>query len=229
MMENILKNINNLLKYKENNKSFLGKKTERNNFDEHIKSKNKNNKQILQEKKDNSSFTQKENIIDKKNTYNIKKNINISTNENNENFIINFKENKHKYNTIGPNIINFISKKVGNYSYKLISRIYNFEIRQEEKNEENFNIVLKNDGENKWLENESYLICRKTNCPEVIINNIKLKPLDIDEIESFQIKFSNLKKCPKGKYRAAFSIVINNNIIKDKDNAEIFLIHFNII
>ena len=220
MMENILKNINNLLKYKENNKSFLGKKTERNNFDEHKKSKNKNNKQILHEKKDNSSFTQKENIIDKKNTY---------TNENNANFIINFKENKHKYNTIGPNIINFISKKVGNYSYKLISRIYNFEIKQEEKNEENFNIVLKNDGENKWLENESYLICRKTNCPEVIINNIKLKPLDIDEIESFQIKFSNLKKCPKGKYRAAFSIVINNNIIKDKDNAEIFLIHFNII
>ena len=53
--------------------------------------------------------------------------------------------------------------------------------------------------------------------------------LPIDEIESFQIKFSNLKKCPKGKYRAAFSIVINNNIIKDKDNAEIFLIHFNII
>ena len=221
MMGNIIKNIFDLLNHKINNKSFLGKKTQRNNFDNHEKSKNKNNQKTLKEKKENSS----------------------------ENFNITDKENNHTHITVGKNIVNYLSEKATNYSYKLISRIFNFEIKKGQKNEEYFPIVLKNDGKNKWLEDESYLIFRKTNCPEVIIKvedesylifrktncpeviikDIKLKPLDIGDIEKFQIKFDNLAHCPKGKYRAIFSIVINNNIIKDKDNAEIFLIHFKVI
>ena len=63
----------------------------------------------------------------------------------------------------------------------------------------------------------------------ITMTDIKLKPLGIGDIETFQIKFDNLAQCPKGKYRAIFSIVINNNIIKDKDNAEIFLIYFKVI
>ena len=212
MMGNIIKNIFDLLNHKINNKSFLGKKTQRNNFDNHEKSKNKNNQKTLKEKKENSSLTLREN-----------------TNDNNENFNITDKENNHTHITVGKNIVNYLSEKATNYSYKLISRIFNFEIKKGQKNEEYFPIVLKNDGENKWLEDESYLIFRKTNCPEVIIKDIKLKPLDIGDIEKFQIKFDNLAHCPKGKYRAIFSIVINNNIIKDKDNAEIFLIHFKVI
>ena len=212
MMGNIIKNIFDLLNHKINNKSFLGKKTQRNNFDNHEKSKNKNNQKTLKEKKENSSLTLREN-----------------TNDNNENFNITDKENNHTHITVGKNIVNYLSEKATNYSYKLISRIFNFEIKKGQKNEEYFPIVLKNDGKNKWLEDESYLIFRKTNCPEVIIKDIKLKPLDIGDIETFQIKFDNLGQCPKGKYRAIFSIVINNNIIKDKDNAEIFLIHFKVI
>ena len=212
MMGNIIKNIFDLLNHKINNKSFLGKKTQRNNFDNHEKSKNKNNQKTLKEKKENSSLTLREN-----------------TNDNNENFNITDKENNHTHITVGKNIVNYLSEKATNYSYKLISRIFSFEIKKGQKNEEYFPIVLKNDGENKWLEDESYLIFRKTNCPEVIIKDIKLKPLDIGDIEKFQIKFDNLAHCPKGKYRAIFSIVINNNIIKDKDNAEIFLIHFKVI
>jgi hypothetical protein len=212
MMGNIIKNIFDLLNHKINNKSFLGKKTQRNNFDNHEKSKNKNNQKTLKEKKENSSLTLREN-----------------TNDNNENFNITDKENNHTHITVGKNIVNYLSEKATNYSYKLISRIFNFEIKKGQKNEEYFPIVLKNDGKNKWLEDESYLIFRKTNCPEVIIKDIKLKPLGIGDIETFQIKFDNLAQCPKGKYRAIFSIVINNNIIKDKDNAEIFLIHFKVI
>jgi len=212
MMGNIIKNIFDLLNHKINNKSFLGKKTQRNNFDNHEKSKNKNNQKTLKEKKENSSLTLREN-----------------TNDNNENYNITDKENNHTHITVGKNIVNYLSEKAKNYSYKLISRIFSFEIKKGQKNEEYFPIVLKNDGENKWLEDESYLIFRKTNCPEVIIKDIKLKPLDIGDIEKFQIKFDNLAHCPKGKYRAIFSIVINNNIIKDKDNAEIFLIHFKVI
>ena len=212
MMGNIIKNIFDLLNHKINNKSFLGKKTQRNNFDNHEKSKNKNNQKTLKEKKENSSLTLREN-----------------TNDNNENFNITDKENNHTHITVGKNIVNYLSEKATNYSYKLISRIFNFEIKKGQKNEEYFPIVLKNDGKNKWLEDESYLIFRKTNCPEVIIKDIKLKPLDIGDIEKFQIKFDNLAHCPKGKYRAIFSIVINNNIIKDKDNAEIFLIYFKVI
>ena len=212
MMGNIIKNIFDLLNHKINNKSFLGKKTQRNNFDNHEKSKNKNNQKTLKEKKENSSLTLREN-----------------TNDNNENFNITDKENNHTHITVGKNIVNYLSEKATNYSYKLISRIFNFEIKKGQKNEEYFPMVLKNDGKNKWLEDESYLIFRKTNCPEVIIKDIKLKPLDIGDIETFQIKFDNLAQCPKGKYRAVFSIVINNNIIKDKDNAEIFLIHFKVI
>ena len=212
MMGNIIKNIFDLLNHKINNKSFLGKKTQRNNFDNHEKSKNKNNQKTLKEKKENSSLTLREN-----------------TNDNNENFNITDKENNHTHITVGKNIVNYLSEKATNYSYKLISRIFNFEIKKGQKNEEYFPIVLKNDGKNKWLEDESYLIFRKTNCPEVIIKDIKLKPLDIGDIETFQIKFDNLAQCPKGKYRAIFSIVINNNIIKDKDNAEIFLIYFKVI
>lgn len=212
MMGNIIKNIFDLLNHKINNKSFLGKKTQRNNFDNHEKSKNKNNQKTLKEKKENSSLTLREN-----------------TNDNIENFNITDKDNNHTHITVGKNIVNYLSEKATNYSYKLISRIFNFEIKKGQKNEEYFPIVLKNDGENKWLEDESYLIFRKTNCPEVIIKDIKLKPLDIGDIEKFQIKFDNLAHCPKGKYRAIFSIVINNNIIKDKDNAEIFLIHFKVI
>ena len=212
MMGNIIKNIFDLLNHKINNKSFLGKKTQRNNFDNHEKSKNKNNQKTLKEKKENSSLTLREN-----------------TNDNNENFNITDKENNHTHITVGKNIVNYLSEKATNYSYKLISRIFNFEIKKGQKNEEYFPIVLKNDGKNKWLEDESYLIFRKTNCPEVIIKDIKLKPLDIGDIEKFQIKFDNLAHCPKGKYRAIFSIVINNNIIKDKDNADIFLIYFKVI
>ena len=212
MMGNIIKNIFDLLNHKINNKSFLGKKTQRNNFDNHEKSKNKNNQKTLKEKKENSSLTLREN-----------------TNDNNENYNITDKENNHTHITVGKNIVNYLSEKAKNYSYKLISRIFSFEIKKGQKNEEYFPIVLKNDGENKWLEDESYLIFRKTNCPEVIVKDIKLKPLDIGDIEKFHIKFDNLAHCPKGKYRAIFSIVINNNIIKDKDNAEIFLIHFKVI
>ena len=212
MMGNIIKNIFDLLNHKINNNTFLGKKTQRNNFDNHEKSKNKNKQKTLKEKKENSSLTQEEN-----------------TNDNNENYNITDKENNHTHITVGKNIVNYLSEKATNYSYKLISRIFSFEIKKGQKNEEYFPIVLKNDGENKWLEDESYLIFRKTNCPEVIIKDIKLKPLDIGDIETFQIKFDNLAQCPKGKYRAIFSIVINNNIIKDKDNAEIFLIHFKVI
>ena len=212
MMGNFIKNIFDLLNHKINNKSFLGKKTQRNNFDNHEKSKNKNNQKTLKEKKENSSLTLREN-----------------TNDNNENFNITDKENNHTHITEGKNIVNYLSEKATNYSYKLISRIFSFEIKKGQKNEEYFPIVLKNDGKNKWLEDESYLIFRKTNCPEVIIKDIKLKPLGIGDIETFQIKFDNLAQCPKGKYRAIFSIVINNNIIKDKDNAEIFLIYFKVI
>ena len=141
MMGNIIKNIFDLLNHKINNKSFLGKKTQRNNFDNHEKSKNKNNQKTLKEKKENSSLTLREN-----------------TNDNNENFNITDKENNHTHITVGKNIVNYLSEKATNYSYKLISRIFNFEIKKGQKNEEYFPIVLKNDGENKWLEDESYLI-----------------------------------------------------------------------
>ena len=48
-------------------------------------------------------------------------------------------------------------------------------------------------------------------------------------MESFQIKFRNLEQCPKGKYKVAFNVVINNNIIKDNDNSDFILIHVNVI
>ena len=75
MMGNIIKNIFDLLNHKINNNTFLGKKTQRNNFDNHEKSKNKNKQKTLKEKKENSSLTQEENIDDDKNLSTLKNNI----------------------------------------------------------------------------------------------------------------------------------------------------------
>ena len=69
MMGNIIKNIFDLLNHKINNKTFLGKKTQRNNFDNHEKSKNKNNQKTLKEKKENSFLTLRENTNDNNENY----------------------------------------------------------------------------------------------------------------------------------------------------------------
>ena len=220
MMKKFNKYIDDFLNPKNNAKHFIGQKTKRNNFDNPKKCNNKMEKKIIIKEPEHICLNIDENIYKEKNLYN---------KEDNENLDITVKEKKQTHNTVGTNIINFLSKKIGSYSYKLISKIQSFEFKKGEKNEEYFTITLKNDGQNKWIENESYLRCILNKCPGVIIDDIKLEPLDIDEMGSFQIKFRNLEQCPKGKYEVAFNVVINNNIIKDNDNSDFILIHVNVI
>ena len=220
MMKTFNKYINDFLNPKNNAKHYIGQKTKRNIFDELKKSENKIKKKIIKNAQEHSFLALDENIYNEKS---------LCNKENNENLNITVKENKQTHYTVGPNVIKFISKKIESYSYKLISNIHCFKFKKGEKNKEYFTIILKNDGQNNWLENKSYLRCILNNCPGVIIDDIELEPLNIDEMESFQIKFRNLEQCPKGKYIVIFNVVIDNNIIKDYDNSDFILIHVNVI
>ena len=220
------KNVNNQINYNKRNYPHIGVKTTRNNFLEHNESqiKIKNINASKKEEQESSCLELDENKYNENNTFKNDDNINDSK----ENFIIYVKD-KPQYNknekNIGSNIINQLLKLDFDklYSYKLISNIHSFQIKQEEKKEEDFTIVLKNDGEIKWIENETYLKCVSKNCPFIFIDDIKLESLNTNEIKDVQIKFRNLDQCPKGKYTSVFDVVI-----KGKKIGESIYIYFTV-
>ena len=146
------KNVNNHINYNKRNYPHIGVKTTRNNFLEHNESqiKIKNINALKKEEQESSCLELDENKYNENNTFKNGDNINDSK----ENFIIYVKDkpqNNKKEKNIGSNIINQLLKLDFDklYSYKLISNIHSFQIKQGEKKEESFTIVLKNDGEIK--------------------------------------------------------------------------------
>ena len=220
------KRLYNNMNYNKRNFPQIGVKTKRDNFlelnENEIKIKSIN---ITEKENQESTYLElDENKYNEKNKFKNDDNINNTK----KNFIIHVKEkpqNTKSEKNISPNIINYLLKLNfdNSYSYKLISNIHSFQIKKGEKKEENFTIVLKNDGKIKWLENETYLKCVSKNCSHVFIDDINLDSLEINEIKDVKIKFRNLDQCPKGKYISMFDVVI-----KGKKIGESIYIYFTV-
>ena len=204
----------------------INKKFKRKNFDDSLERLDdynniKRNRIFLGKK----TRADRNNVILGNNSYKLKKENEISFSIY-LNKINNEKEkeiqNKNNYNNnnkefpIGLNIIEHLINQKGHYSYENLTRIHSFTVKKESKNEENFCLTLKNNGDIEWPEEDSYLKLEGKTCPEVSIDNIKLGYLRKGEHKDFYIKFKNINKCQIGKYMVLLSVCIRGEIIEPK-------------
>lgn len=185
----------------DNNKEFCDKKFLR-------KKKKRTNKLIIKKyyiiDKKKKEVTSSDKINEENNSLD-------ENNKNNDNKII----KKNNEIEVHPNIIQDINNKnlINCYSYELISRIHSFKVKKGTKNEVNFKISLKNNGNNIWPKDYCFLRYHYKNCPELFLDNVELGELDVNDIKNVDIKFDNLNSCKIGKYQALFHVFIKGKIV----------------
>ena len=133
------------------------------------------------------------------------------------------KENNKKNNIVISNVI--IDKKsteFNTYSYLCLNDDLSFSVFKGAK-DYNFNFEIKNNGKFPWLKNKSFLIC-DTNLSDIIVDEIKLQPLNPGNVFTVNILFKDLDKFIPGKYNTYLDFIVNNKKFGEK-----ILIMFEII
>jgi len=156
------------------------------------------------------------NIIEK----NQKKEINVKTNSNtnynlntiiikneiNLNIIDNQKNNKNNIVDNNKNLINNQLDKE-NYSYECINKQQLHSQIEEDGDNPDMEIALKNTGETQWPLNKAKLVFDQNK--NIIGEDIILKPQKPGEEKNYKIVFDNLKLYPTGDYIAGLIFEIN--------------------
>ena len=151
-------------------------------------------------------------------------NTNIINNEINLNIIDNQKNNKNNivdnYNNNNKNLINN-QPEDEHYSFECLNKQQLHAQIEEDGDDPNIEITIKNNGKNQWPLDEAKLVFDQNK--NIIGKDIILKPQKSCEQEKYKIDFDNLKLYPVGNYIAGLIFEING-----KKYGETIVIHISI-
>ena len=136
-------------------------------------------------------------------------------NNNNKNQSNNKKE-KINYNNIFESHINYDKKldDFKNYSYQCLTNELKFSVNEGTK-DARFNLVLKNNGKFPWKKDSSFLVCDNY-ISDIVVEQIKLQPLNPGEEYTNSIYFKNLQTLKPGVYKTYLDFNINGNKFGEK-------------